>query len=209
MIRKILNILGWAGAAVVFAAFAIWIIPDTALPSGPDWAAWQRRLALSGLVLVLLYMLSQWRDIGRSFSGRQARYGTLTIASVAVVLGILVAIVTLQLPPLLSQTALRDATRQMVANLQYVRMKAVSQNRRLRVTFRPINEDYMVDKDEEGVWQRQLLISHSAEAVAEATIPLPRGVRIVAVNSGGDIIFLPRGVVDGGIRALEHRLTFF
>ncbi|HEX2343163.1 MAG TPA: Gldg family protein [Vicinamibacterales bacterium] len=92
MIRKILNILGWAGAAVVFAAFAIWIIPNTALPSGPNWDAWQRGLALTGLVLVLLYMLSQWRDIGRSFSGRQARYGTLTIASVAVVLGILVAI---------------------------------------------------------------------------------------------------------------------
>jgi len=92
VIRQVLNILGWAGAAVVFAAFAIWIIPDTALPSGVDWPTWQRWLALAGLVLVLLYMLSQWRDIGRSFSGRQARYGTLTIASVAVVLAILVAI---------------------------------------------------------------------------------------------------------------------
>jgi Tfp pilus assembly protein FimT len=114
-------------------------------------------------------------------------------------LAILMAIATLQLPPLLSQASLRDATRQMVANLQYVRMKAVSQNRRLRVTFRPVTEDYIVDKDEEGAWQRQLLASHSAEAVPDATIPLPRGVRIATVNSGGDIIFLPRGAVDGGI----------
>jgi ABC-type uncharacterized transport system involved in gliding motility auxiliary subunit len=95
MIRRILNILGWVGAAVVFAAFAIfvikWLSPST-LPLGPNWDAWQRWLALTGLVLVLLYMLTQWRDIGRSFSGRQARYGTLTIASVVVVLGILVAI---------------------------------------------------------------------------------------------------------------------
>jgi ABC-type uncharacterized transport system involved in gliding motility auxiliary subunit len=90
-----LNILGWVGAAVVFAAFAIfvikWLSPST-LPSGPNWDAWQRWLALSGLVLVLLYMVTQWRDMARSFSGRQARYGTLTIASVAIVLAILVAI---------------------------------------------------------------------------------------------------------------------
>jgi ABC-type uncharacterized transport system involved in gliding motility auxiliary subunit len=92
MIRRILNILGWVGAAVVFAAFAIWILPNTSLPSGPDWDLWQRRLALTGLVLVLLYMLSQWREIGRSFSGRQARYGTLSAASILVVLAILVAI---------------------------------------------------------------------------------------------------------------------
>src|SRR5581483_8908822 len=51
--------------------------------------------------------------------------------------GILLAILALQLQPLLAQTHLHDATRQMIANLQYVRMKAVSQNRRLRVTFRP------------------------------------------------------------------------
>ncbi|MGH9315026.1 MAG: hypothetical protein ACRD1S_17715, partial [Vicinamibacterales bacterium] len=92
MIRKVLGIIGWVGAAVVFAAFAIWILPNTALPSGPDWDLWQRRLALTGLVLVLLYMLSQWRDIGRSFSGRQARYGTLSVASILVVLAILVTI---------------------------------------------------------------------------------------------------------------------
>lgn len=114
-------------------------------------------------------------------------------------LSILLAIVSLQLRPLLAQTHLYDTTRQMVANLQYVRMKAVSQNRRLRVTFRPATQDYVVDRDEEGVWRRQLLHSHSAEEVNEAAIPLPRDVRITTVNSGGDVIFLPRGAVDGGI----------
>ena len=47
----------------------------------------------------LLYMLSQWREIGRSFSGRQARYGTLSIASVIIVLGILVGINWIAQPP--------------------------------------------------------------------------------------------------------------
>jgi len=123
----------------------------------------------------------------------------LEVVITLTLLGILVAILSLQFVPLLAQTHLHDATRQMVANLQYVRMKAVPQNRRLRVTFRPTSHDYIVDKDEEGVWQRQLLHSHSVEVAAEATIPLPRDVRIAAVNSGGDVIFLPRGAVDGGI----------
>ena len=123
----------------------------------------------------------------------------LEVVIALTLLGILGAVLTLQLRPLLAQTRLHDATRQMVANLQYVRMKAVSQNCRLRVTFRPATPDYVVDKDEDGVWQRQLLHSHSAGVVAEAAIPLPRDVRIASVNSGGDVIFLPRGVVDGGI----------
>jgi type IV fimbrial biogenesis protein FimT len=134
-------------------------------------------------------------------------FSLLEVIITLTLLGILLAIATLQLPGLLSQTSLRNATRQMVANLQYVRMKAISQNRRLRVTFRPVTEDYVVDKDEDGVWQRQLLASHSAEAVADATIQLPRGVRIAAVNSGGDVIFLPRGAVDGGISIILGTLS--
>ena len=114
-------------------------------------------------------------------------------------LGILAAMLSLQFAPLLAQTHLHDATRQMVANLQYVRMKAISQNRRLRVTFRSDTQDYIIEKDEDGVWRRQLLHSHSETEVPDATVPLPRRVRIVTVNSGGDIIFLPRGAVDGGI----------
>jgi len=113
--------------------------------------------------------------------------------------GVLVAILTFQLRPLLAQAHLHDAARQMVANLQYVRMKAVSQNRRLRVTFRSPSQDYVVDKDEDGVWQRQLLHSHTEVEAPEATITFPRDVCITAVNSGGDVIFLPRGAVDGGI----------
>ena len=114
-------------------------------------------------------------------------------------LGILAAMLSLQFAPLLAQTHLHDATRQMVANLQYVRMKAISQNRRLRVTFRSDTQDYIIEKDEDGVWRRQLLHSHTETEVPDATVPLPRRVRIVTVNSGGDIIFLPRGAVDGGI----------
>jgi gliding motility-associatede transport system auxiliary component len=84
VIRKILGLVGWIGAALVFAAVAIRF-------TRPEWQ-WYSSLAIAGLVCTLLYMLSQWREIARSFSGRQARYGTLSIASVLVVLGILVGI---------------------------------------------------------------------------------------------------------------------
>jgi ABC-type uncharacterized transport system involved in gliding motility auxiliary subunit len=84
MLKRILALLGWLGVALVFAAVAISFLR-------PEWQ-WYRGLALAGLVCTLLYVLSQWREIAREFSGRQARYGTLAIASILVVLGILAAI---------------------------------------------------------------------------------------------------------------------
>ena len=48
-------------------------------------AAVLQRPRVAGLVCTLLYMLSQWREIGASFAGRQARFGTLAVASVVVV----------------------------------------------------------------------------------------------------------------------------
>ena len=71
--------------ALVFAAVAIRF-------TRPELQPWYNGLALAGLACTLLYMLSQWREVARSFSGRQARLGSLAAASVAVVLGILIAI---------------------------------------------------------------------------------------------------------------------
>ena len=85
MLRRILGLVGWLGVALVLTALAIRMLK-------PEWQVWGFRLAMAGLVCTLLYMLSQWRDIARSFSGRQARFGTLAIASALVVLGILAAI---------------------------------------------------------------------------------------------------------------------
>jgi ABC-type uncharacterized transport system involved in gliding motility auxiliary subunit len=84
MLKRILGLVGWLGVALVLASFAIWLLK-------PEWH-WYRMLAMAGLVCTLLYVLSQWREIGREFSGRSARYGTLAVASILVVLGILAAI---------------------------------------------------------------------------------------------------------------------
>ena len=85
MVKRILGLLGWLGVALVFAAVAIRFLK-------PDYQQYYNGLAIAGLVCTLLYILSQWREIGQSFSGRQARFGTLAAASVLVVLGILIAI---------------------------------------------------------------------------------------------------------------------
>ena len=84
MLNRLLGLLGWLGVALVFASVAIRNLR-------PEWGWWYG-LAIGGLVCVLLYVLSQWREIARDFSGRQARYGTLAGASVLVVLAILGAI---------------------------------------------------------------------------------------------------------------------
>src|SRR4051812_27316768 len=81
MMKRILGLLGWLGVVLVFSALAISQLR-------PEWT-WFRGLAIAGLVCTLLYVLSQWREIGREFSGRQARFGTLAAASILVVLAIL------------------------------------------------------------------------------------------------------------------------
>jgi ABC-type uncharacterized transport system involved in gliding motility auxiliary subunit len=85
MVKRILGLLGWLGVVLVFAAVAIRF-------TRPEWQQWYNGLALAGLACTLLYILSQWREVARSFSGRQARLGSLAAASIVVVLGILVAI---------------------------------------------------------------------------------------------------------------------
>jgi ABC-type uncharacterized transport system involved in gliding motility auxiliary subunit len=85
MANKILNIVGWVGTALVIAALGI----RFGMPARDQYAFY---LAWGGLVCILAYMLSQWREFAKMFTRRQARYGTLTTVSVIVVLGILVAI---------------------------------------------------------------------------------------------------------------------
>ncbi len=85
MAKRILSLVGWLGLALVGAALAI----RFGMPAKDQYAYY---LAWAGLVCVLLYSISQWRDFAALFGRRQARYGTLAGVSVLVVLGILVAI---------------------------------------------------------------------------------------------------------------------
>ena len=84
MLKRIFDLVGWLGVALVLVAFSLWFIR-------PEW---QHRFwfAIAGLVCTLLYVLSQWREIARAFGGREARFGTLAVASAVVVLAILSAL---------------------------------------------------------------------------------------------------------------------
>jgi ABC-type uncharacterized transport system involved in gliding motility auxiliary subunit len=85
MLKTIGGIIGWVGTALVCAAVAIRFLM-------PEWDRYAYWGAWAGLVCVLIYTLSQWRDIVNAFRRRQTRLGTLTVASILIVLGILVAI---------------------------------------------------------------------------------------------------------------------
>jgi ABC-type uncharacterized transport system involved in gliding motility auxiliary subunit len=85
MLKRILGLLGWLGVALVCAAVAIRFLK-------PELQPWYNGLAIAGLVCTLLYILSQWREVARSFSGREAKFGSLAAASIAVVLAILIGI---------------------------------------------------------------------------------------------------------------------
>ncbi len=123
----------------------------------------------------------------------------LELLLVIVLLGILGGLASLQVAPLLSRTRLDRGAKQVATDLQAVKMKAIAQNRSFRVTFRPGTRDYVVDKSEGSSWQRHALDTHDPGTSNDALIVLPLGVSITAVNSGGDVIFVPRGYVDAGI----------
>lgn len=83
--KRILGILGWLGVVLVVAAVILRF-------TKPELQPVYQGLALAGLVVTLLYAASQWRDIGRSFQGRNVKYGSVAAGSVLVFLGILVAV---------------------------------------------------------------------------------------------------------------------
>lgn len=83
--KRILGLLGWLGVVLVLAAVAVRFIR-------PEMVDWYQGLAIAGLVTTLLYTLSQWRDIGRSMSGKGARYGSMAVGTIVLMLAILVAI---------------------------------------------------------------------------------------------------------------------
>jgi ABC-type uncharacterized transport system involved in gliding motility auxiliary subunit len=85
MVKLALNLLGWVGAVLVLAALAMRFLQ-------PDRVQWYRGLAIAGLVCTVLYLASQWREIGRSFSRRQVRYGAISAGSILVVLAMLIGI---------------------------------------------------------------------------------------------------------------------
>jgi ABC-type uncharacterized transport system involved in gliding motility auxiliary subunit len=82
-VKRIVGLLGWLGVVLVLAAVALRFLTA-------DQQQLSRTLALAGLAVTVLYALTQWRDIGRSVQGRNAKYGSIAASSVVLVLGIVI-----------------------------------------------------------------------------------------------------------------------
>jgi ABC-type uncharacterized transport system involved in gliding motility auxiliary subunit len=85
MVNKAVGIIGWIGTALVFGAVAVRFFR-------PEWNQYATYGAWAGLACVLIYMAGQWRDVAKFYQHRGARYGTMSIVSIVVFLGILVAV---------------------------------------------------------------------------------------------------------------------
>jgi ABC-type uncharacterized transport system involved in gliding motility auxiliary subunit len=83
--NRIFNIISWLGIALVVAAVGI----RFGVPAQEKYATY---LAWAGLACIVVYILSQWRDILGFFGTRSGRYGTLAASSLLIALGIIVAV---------------------------------------------------------------------------------------------------------------------
>jgi ABC-type uncharacterized transport system involved in gliding motility auxiliary subunit len=85
MLNTIFGIVGWIGTLLVFAGVAIRVFR-------PEWDQYAYWAAIAGLVCVVFYTLTQWRDILRSFQKRETKLGAMMSISVAAVLAILIGL---------------------------------------------------------------------------------------------------------------------
>jgi len=85
MLNTIFGIVGWIGTLLVFAGVAIRVFR-------PEWDHYAYWAAIAGLVCVVFYTLTQWREIGRSFQKRETKLGAMMSISVVAVLAILIGV---------------------------------------------------------------------------------------------------------------------
>jgi ABC-type uncharacterized transport system involved in gliding motility auxiliary subunit len=83
--KRVFDALGWVGVLLVVAAVLIRF-------TRPELETWWWRLAMAGLVVVLLYLATQWREFLALWHQRSARAGTLSSASVLLLLAILIGV---------------------------------------------------------------------------------------------------------------------
>ena len=83
--KRIIDLLGWVGVALVAAAVILWRVR-------PDPPELYQRLAMAGLAVTVIYALTQWREISRSFQGKNVQYGSIAAGTVVVFLAILVGL---------------------------------------------------------------------------------------------------------------------
>jgi gliding motility-associatede transport system auxiliary component len=210
MLKRILGLLGWLGVVFVFAAVAIRFLK-------PEWEQWRSGLLIAGLACTLLYILSQWREIARSFSGRQARFGTLAAASIVVVLAILVAINYLSQRhnkrwdvTAAKQFELSDQTRKILTDLkQPVQLRVFARSEDFGRFRERLDEYTYVSKNVKVEYvdmEKRPALAKQMEVTAPGTIVIDYNGRVERVTSDGE-----QEITNGLIKAIsgkQHKVYF-
>jgi ABC-type uncharacterized transport system involved in gliding motility auxiliary subunit len=194
MLKRILGLLGWLGVVLVFSAVAIRF-------TKPEWQQYYTALAYTGLVCTLLYILSQWREIGQAFAGRQARFGTLAAASIVVVLAILAAINYLGTRhnkrwdlTAAKQFSLSDQTRKVLADLKEpVRIKVFALSNETE-RFRDRLDEYTYGSKQVSV---EYIDPEKKPAIAQQ----------YGITSSGTVVFEYKGRSEKATSDSEQDLT--
>jgi ABC-type uncharacterized transport system involved in gliding motility auxiliary subunit len=155
-----------------------------------------------GLVLILLYIAGQWRDIAASFGRRQTRLGTIAAASVLVVLAILVAVNYLG--------SRRNYRWDLTANKQY---SLSDQTRQLLVKLdQPVKAMVFAKPEEFGVYRDRLdeyeYVS-KGKLTAEYVNPDKEPVKATQnqVTSYGTVVFAYKDRTERVVGSDEQQLT--
>ena len=204
MLKRILGLLGWLGVALVFAAVAVRFLK-------PELQPWYNGLAIAGLVCTLLYILSQWREVVRSFSGREARFGSLAVASIVVVLAILVGINYLASRrnkrwdlTAAQQFTLSDQTRRVLESLERPVVVRVFDRTENFDRFRPRLDEYRYLSDKISVEyidvERQARLANQYQVQMTGTVVFEYDGRTERVTSDGE-----QELTNGLIKVVQGR----
>jgi ABC-type uncharacterized transport system involved in gliding motility auxiliary subunit len=206
MLKRILGLLGWLGVVLVCASAALrW------LPGVERWQSWVAPLAIGGLVCTLLYILSQWREVVRSFSGREARFGSLAVASVLVVLAILIGINYIASRQnkrwdwtAAKQFTLSDQTKKVLQGLQRPVVVRVFDRSENFDRFRPRLDEYRYVSDKVSVEyidvERRPALANQYQVQTTGTVVFEYDGRTERVTSDGE-----QELTNGLIKVVQGR----
>lgn len=85
MLMRILNAVVYVAIALILGAVLVRFLK-------PEWDQYAVKATWTGLGLIVLYVLGQWREILAFFAGRNARYGTLATVAVLVMIGLVIGL---------------------------------------------------------------------------------------------------------------------